>query len=427
MNVLLQSLVILLVLSMATYPMPVRLDLGFGSLPYYVPIGLLLATLAVIRSLRERRVIRYPPPLQVATWGLLTCLGISSWVSSWWPIPVDIPQSLRIFSLGSEKAVYLGIRYVPFILIVPVVVEFIDNHAGLKRAIVALVVVSILLNLYGYFGFFTGSTGDPIQHALGYWGLWYGRSTRNSDALYMSVGVILVGAYLISHRQTRAKLGQRVMNAVLILAFMAMGIAVVISYSRGAWVSVLAGLAYLLLTVRGMPRLRSIALRRLGMLLILATASCAVFIKLVYATPELLLARWQSLWILSIPGVSNWIRIELLMASVPLVLSHPLGLGVGTFWAENAYLGVVIELGLLALILFLVLVIFPLRVLVGYVPDALAREDGWVYWAVAAVGITISVHNLFNVEITSMYYWVVHSLVVSAAMVVHHEHDKGRV
>jgi O-antigen ligase len=259
------------------------------------------------------------------------------------------------------------------------------------------ILVGILLAVaIGFERFVTFSGGEPAEHAIGYWGIKYLPSTRNSDAFYPLAGLAVALHFLHAARTAP----RRSMAAFLILPLVA---AVVLSSSRGAW------LGLFFLVTFDLFRTSRRSLFRLGATAAVATAALALVMQTWPELTAVLTERANTLFSLETgTGGSNVERLELLAAATTASLHGFLGAGVGGFGetvgytnvtghalnhAENLLLTVSVEQGLLGLAIYGVLSITLIRS---------ALRGGLV----GNVAVVVFSHSLLNYELNSLFYWV---------------------
>jgi hypothetical protein len=189
---------------------------------------------------------------------------------------------------------------------------------------------------YGTYGLLTGNVGDPLEHALGYFGIQYNVSTRNADAMY------LLALFFHLFRPTLAATGWK---ATLWVGLSGVtGAAIVLTQSRGAWLALLAGAILSVALLRRLLMRDAESRRRLLGLLLVAAFAAGV---LSYGGESSASLQRRSLGVLAgDPGGSLPDRRVLTAAGLKLVAAHPLaGIGPGTFRRRIEQAGVVLNQG----------------------------------------------------------------------------------
>jgi O-antigen ligase len=126
-------------------------------------------------------------------------------------------------------------------------------------------------------------------------------------------------------------------------------------------------------------------------------------------------------------GNSNKDRLQLIVKSIELAVTHPLGVGVGNArhylteygedgfnHVENEYLQVLVEQSVIGLIAFVMM-------LWGVVFGVLRRANrsshqepaAWVGWAFAGILLDWSIYGLFNVLHDNAWFWPVIGLAIA--------------
>jgi len=149
--------------------------------------------------------------------------------------------------------------------------------------------------------------------------------------------------------------------------------------------------------------------------------------------------RILSIFIPSLDQVSSSDqRRELLIQSIWITLRHPLGVGIGNFplygirnlETHNAYTQVSSELGWLALIVYMILLVSPLRKLGAIERQMFAREDfSWIYYLSIGVQVSIIAYMISSFFSASAYSWFVYYPIAYAVCLrriyQHEQAEKG--
>lgn len=271
----------------------------------------------------------------------------------------------------------------------------------------------------GWYRFITGEGGMLDEHALGYWGIKYTEATRNNDALVP----ILVSAMAMAAMQRIPAHGSRAMRALLWIALLVGLPALILTFARSAWITVLA---FLVLQSGSNWRV----LVRFALALTVRGGALLVLVALVM--PELfeqvvdivaLLERLQSIYDPDIAS-SNRDRTGLLTYGVLLGVEHVwLGVGAGQFSCCFASLGFNDLLGALhpenlILHLFSEFGALPALSAVAVIGIAAVRgfrshqADGYL----AAASLTaLMVFLQMNSELPSLFVWMLLGVCVGTA------------
>ena len=387
----------LIVLSLATYPfVDMRLEVAAIRVPYSTILLPVLAFACLLRLVFRRFRPAYPPVLLLAIAGLYLSMLV----------PV---------SLGAAPDWEWMVRYGIFFLIPLFLPLAIESLSSLRLTIVALLSVGLFLAIYGYCLFF--------DKRLGYYDLHYTESTRNGDAALMSAFLMLALAYSFWGQGRKGRVPASLILTVLF------GSAVLLSFSRGVWLGVGAGLlslAYFRCRQTFFVRHPKRKLAALGVLF-------GVFI---FAIPQeswlQLSRRFTSIAGLSgHPEVSNQERRELYASCAAIVAWEGwAGTGVRNFGnvlrkrlphfrlqhAHNGYLNMWAEQGVMGLIAYLVVTFYPIRILARSLLERSWTPQTWVFSGLLSIAITWTISSLFDTLYFGFYYWLVYGIITSAAL-----------
>ncbi len=328
-------------------------------------------------------------------WVVGTLLAVTGLALSW--------------ATGAEMTGSTAVRRLAFFGIPVAVAAAWLGRKGDDRPFVALGLAAAIATLGGYVAYATGRGGAETEHALGYWGIHYLTSSRNSDAFFPLVGLLVSGAWALG-RWSRARSSTALPLALAAFWF---GGAVLLSQSRSAWLAAIAGVGAL--TVSAL-RDRVVTLQGL------AAASAALLLVAASVPADVvrpLAERASTLYGGDAPS-SNAERETVYRVALGEVARHPLGVGadgltealgkanVTTSWAENAYLQFAVETGWLGASVFVTFLAAPL------VAQAQNRKRGVPGMtsdrAASALLVATGVFLLFNVETTNVFCWLVLSV-----------------
>jgi O-antigen ligase len=317
----------------------------------------------------------------------------------------------------------LAAKYVAFWLIPLTIAGAIRDATTVRGCLICLMASAVGVFFYGVYGYFTGNVGDPIEHAFGYFGVTYLSSTRNSDQLYFLVPFcVCVAGFL--HGGDR--LGW-LRGSVVFACLLALSLAMVLSYARGAWV-VMALITTLWLRKLHVTDRRCFS-RRTIVLVLAVMAACVVWgVNPDAEDTHLLRERWASVFTMQQDGrgSSNESRVGIASQALAASLRNPLcGVGVGNAryhlsaegcrfvnHAENVYLQLLLEQGVLGVAAYAVLLMRTWRRLERRrTLAATPLRDSQM----SAILTALAAYGLFNNLVDNTWYWTVLALVVAHA------------
>lgn len=398
---LMKFMAILFLLSLGTYPV---VEVRIASLPLpAIVLGVLLGLL-LMNGLAGQRVA----VTNQDKWIVATSLFLAYWLF------LVTAVSSMVFGHVLDNHRYVGIGYIATFPILGLVFR------RLKRPwlLWALLGGCVLALSIGYGRFITLSGGIPSEHALGYWGIRYLPSTRNSDVLYPVVSSLVAsGLYMFS----RVRLIRILLMFIIIASFLA----VILSLSRSGWIALSIGYIGLLWFTRP----QNVTIRRRGKaigVIVLVCIIVATWFRFYGASThyELVVDRMQSIVNGSDPGVSNRERLELAQDAVAGILRYPAGVGVGNnafalgraiHWdghAENAWLALGLEGGWLAIVAFS-MILLGLVLSIQPIPSGrVTAYDGVSYAIGMALLVAIFSYLMFNYELNSLFLWSILAVVL---------------
>jgi O-antigen ligase len=239
--------------------------------------------------------------------------------------------------------------------------------AGRDRVVVSIGLLTYALVAAGMaiVGFALLAQGVGEARQAFYFGLHYTSSTRNGDAYFLLLPAFVALGFLST------SIVRPVVRAGAAVALIVLSIGLLLSFSRGAWLATAAGLTLFLLLGRGHRRPLLVVL---GVIAIAAALIVSQVTRVPVASQ--LYDRATSIaQITTASSNSNGERLRLLEDSAGLIAQHPLtGSGVGLLerayshlpdvlglaHAENAYVTVLAEYGVLGLFSLLLVVAWPL-------------------------------------------------------------------
>jgi O-antigen ligase len=412
-----EFLVYALYLTLGTYAVP-TLRLGDTSaVPYAVGFAFIIAGIVGLDWLLGRSRIRVPRRLGWGASIFAASIGIS-------------------ILFASQPNVALSLKYVLYVLSAVLIVIVATRPQMIEKTLICLAISSLAVFAYGAYGYFTGETGDPIQHSFGYFGVTYTDSTRNGDMLYFQTAFWIFGALFLFGERKRFKLVWLGLTGLI-------AIGIVMSLARGAWIS--TGFAFLLIIWQSGRVKRRTVFRTATILGLIGIFLASLFYLLNgdqlnlghnAVTPSvtedtwgLVTDRFNSIFVLSnAGGNSNQVRIDLTGKAIELALANPLGVGVGNAryyltgivgvevvnHVENEYLQLLIEQGILGLGAYLALIAWLIG---GGLRCAKAGKSPgqaeWVGWALTGIMINWGIYGVFNIMHESTWFWLVMGLAMA--------------
>jgi O-antigen ligase len=276
-----------------------------------------------------------------------------------------------------------------------------------RTAALALVVATVVRLGYEAIPYFLG--GNFVLHPSYQFGRWTSNPNTMAGLAAPVLSVALALAVAARRRAARA--------AYLLLAMM-ISAAIVLSFSKSAWLAAATGIC--VLTVLFWKTLMRPAVVGVSAL----TALALLALPPVRSVPAMMLERWTS----AASTISNDERLRYATVAVDLIERHPLlGVGLEQFPSayrastagtaapddpHNAYLHVGAELGIPAMTAF---VVFNLALMAGAWKAAVSQPEHWTPGILAAV-CALVVFQLFSSEPwTSRVFWVIAALPWAAA------------
>ncbi|MBP1765146.1 MAG: putative bicarbonate transporter, IctB family [Firmicutes bacterium] len=309
-----------------------------------------------------------------------------------------------------------------YILLYYLVVNNIHSLDQMKRLVWALLMSAALVTLYGFYQYVHGVDVSMAEWVDG--GQFPELKTRvfstlenpNLLAGFLMVNMAIAAGVALHTPEAKFKLA--------LIAFIAMlGVCLVLTYSRGVWLSILA-----VIILYGILYSRKV----FWLLLIVPLA-------LVLAQDSLM---DRILSIANPTDTSSTLRLALWESTVAMILDHPfLGIGWGAylfvypeydfflqdagtkiFHAHNMYLNIAAEIGVPGLMVFLAL-------MVGHIRKALRVVQGSNRWAAgimlgtatALLGLAVSGFTdyiLFNIQL-SMLFWLLNACIICVSQNFH--------
>lgn len=387
---------ILLFLSIITYPLP---SVRIGG----QPIAIFLAIYALVYFFMNGFERRVDKSTFWPLWGLVFGFLISSFASNTFNLnfAINLIAFYVIFFVSANIAVdtestpQIGSQY------------RLNTNPNIILNI--LILTGIILGIYGYYGYITGNVGTDSQYfwwsSARYWGIHYTESTRNADVHYIVFPFLAV----------LSKKKKSPLDVVLLIFF---GLAMILSMARNTWICIAIVLIVYMVQQRGISgKLKYIVL---AILFIIAGYYALQY----FGMTDYFNGKLESIFSLQRTGNvsnSNSQRLEVVIFTFQTIFSHPLGVGaehmakyyrsdgLALNHAENTYLNITAEMGLIALISYAVIVFTPIKRIVKLKKtnqqdnNELSRGKSFALYAALYFALTI----LFNTETLNCYMWIV--------------------
>jgi O-antigen ligase len=226
----------------------------------------------------------------------------------------------------------------------------------------------------------------------------------NDMALHLVTILPISVAFLFGSKGMARKLLYGACAAVIIAA-------IVLSYSRGAFIGMLVALLFIAWKLGRSRRLE----------IVFAVLSCAGFIVLL--APDKYGSRLLSIFIPSLdPEGSADARRGELFRSIYVALRHPLlGIGMGNYQPEMSYRGLVThnsytqvaaEMGMSALACYTMFIVTPLRKLAQIARETFEmRRDSRFYYLTLGLQASLIAYLVSSIFLSVAYVWYVYYLV----------------
>jgi O-antigen ligase len=373
---------------------------------FYVLVGALVLTWIADsltgRSLKISTSYLQLPIAAYAVYGFAQALPLGSFSS----IVSDVPRTL---SLEPHATVATSLHLLVLLAFFSLCLVFIDSSSRIRR-------VAAVLTIFGFiFAFFAILQG--LLSPTRIYGIYerqfatpYGSFVnRHNFAAYMEMTLSIPFALVLTGAIKRDK------RLLYITAISLMGIALLLSGSRGGFVALLAEIALLLILTRGSQSRRSLLLKAvLTVALLLAVIGGAIFV-----------GGESSLSRIAETAQSNDVsssRTHIWSVTLDVIKHNlPFGAGIGAFdvaytpydtfnglerveQAHNDYLQVLADAGLVGLVIGGAFLYFL------YLAVVSALRSGNIYRRAVAVGCTA---GIFAILVHSLFDFVLHTTAIS--------------
>lgn len=382
---------------LGTYAVPaLRFGYGEGQMPYAALTIVALLGTVMVSALARPKSYTVPKVLRWYAYFVVIALLLSTLVSRF-PAPVA------------------AVKYGLFAML-PVLIYLTAREPGqLWKTTTALFMSSVAVVAYGAYGFFTGEVGSVSEHALGYFGVTYEESTRNTDVLYISTAFWMVSAWLCWGPRSSVPV-----RLVALGVCVALALALVMTFSRGAWVTV--PMSFALVWIAQGKRLPFKQVAGAGLCVLVLSGLTQVLLE--EYTVASLMNRAGGLFSMSERGGSNLARLAILNESLGAI-GNSWGFGVGADnlryaltnlpfgrlnHAENAFMQILAEQGIIGLSAFVWLLASVLRR--GRYACQAVQDKQQLVMVYGLGGLTLNwaLYGFFNLLVDSLWFWMVLAL-----------------
>jgi putative inorganic carbon (HCO3(-)) transporter len=318
-----------------------------------------------------------------------------------------------------------------YILIYYLAVNNIRSSSQVKRLIWAMLASAVVVSLYGFHQYFFGANVSAIEWVDG----------EQFPDLKMRVfstleNPNLLAGFLVTMMAIASGMGYKsdtlkskmVFSALVIL----FGGCLVLTYSRGAWISLLA--------IIGMYGV--LCNRKIFWLLLLLPV-------IAFFAHDALLERLMS--IMNPTDTSSTLRLALWESTIAMIMDKPFfGIGWGAYWmvypdydffinnantkifhAHNMYLNIAAEIGIPGLITFLSMMYGHVRLALSSIGGTAQHWSSGVMLGIvgAICGLIVNGFTdyvLFNIQL-SMLFWLLNALIVVVWQLNHQRQDQSHL
>lgn len=315
-----------------------------------------------------------------------------------------------------------------YILIYYLAVNNIRSSNQVKRIVWAMLASAAVVSLYGFYQYFFGATVSAIEWVDG----------EQFPDLKMRVfstleNPNLLAGFLVTMMAIASGMGYKsdtMKSKMLFFTLVTLfGGCLVLTYSRGAWISLLA--------IIGMYGV--LCNRKIFWLLLLLPV-------ITFFAHDALLERLMS--IMNPTDTSSTLRLALWESTIAMIMDKPfLGIGWGAYWmvypdydffinnantkifhAHNMYLNIAAEIGIPGLITFLSMIYGHMRLALSSIGGSAQHWSSGVMLGIvgAICGLIVNGFTdyvLFNIQL-SMLFWLLNALIVVVWQLNHQRQDQ---
>lgn len=272
-----------------------------------------------------------------------------------------------------------------------------------NRLMKLVILTGIVLAIYGYYGYFTGNVGTQTSlfwwEDAKYWGIHYTESTRNSDVHYIAFPFCVM----------LSKVNKKWYDNLLLLLFAS---CLVLSMSRGCWISLIVLLVFNHFVLEKKEK------HRITRIMYIVIAAIGTYLLLDYVGMlEYFSGKIISIFSLSNDSVSNSNseRLLIIKATLEIFAAHPFGVGANNLYyyyeqyglyvnhAENSYLNIMAELGLAAMISYVIIIAKPLYI--GIKCRKYENDNQYVRF-ICLSSLYLLCTSIFNIGLMNCHLWM---------------------
>ena len=381
-------LLILLLISIITYPIPSARIMG-------QPYAVILSLYCVIYLFFRIKVRRVKRDTIIPYLGIMIGYIVSS-VLIW---DFDFEFFLNITAFYIIFFVFANLKFA---------LSYTKREAAINGLFYVIIISGLFLALYGYYGYLTGNVGTEAAlfntRLNRYWGIHYTESTRNADVHYVVFPLIAV---LVMKKKNP-------LHWFMLLLF---STAVLLSMSRNAWICIsIVFIVYLRLSEHKNKFSFIWILLPIMFGLVAGYYLLQYFGLLEFFTQKILSIVNRSQGISN----SNLQRLQIILVTIETIATHPLGVGSNNMsryfnsaglllnHAENTYLNITAELGIIAAFAYSLLIILPIKKTRQNYQMEKKYESADKYVLLSSIYLLITL--LFNTETLNCYIWLMISI-----------------
>lgn len=325
--------------------------------------------------------------------------------------------SILISSIFATEIQYTtSCKFLVFLLLPYYFIQAIDN-SSLNKVIILLIFVCFCLTVFGFYGYITGNIGLESQafwwYYAKYWGIHYLESTRNSDVYIPAVAF----SFLLPFVFEKTKFYEKICINIAIVTFLS---AVILSLSRGSWISITVVILCYAVYFNKMT-INSQSNKIIFVVLLSTLVAITLSVAVNFGESKYIKDKLTSIY--KFDNVdssisSNKERTVILLATVDIIKNNPFGVGLDNLryhypsyglninHAENNYLNIIAELGLIGFAGFFIVVFYPLKTFY----NKLVANPDKLNLSIFLASLYVSLAYFFNVATFGIFVWIIHAL-----------------
>jgi O-antigen ligase len=250
--------------------------------------------------------------------------------------------------------------------------------------------------------------------------------TRTTSAFMLEcIFIMMLSYFLLARRRSFFK------RCIILAGMISVGSGILLTVSRGAWISVLAGSLFLVFAASGKTHKSwpKVALVGGGFLLFL-----------LFVLPADVAQRISQRAVI-VGRSADLVRWKVYRETLRVIAGHPFkGVGVGNFMefvdvrspygvqlmhAHNAYLNIWVEQGIVGLLALLVLLFFPLAMSLRLRKAFRDTDREWIITGTAGVLLATALHFFFESFYNFIFFWIIYGFVLSVLLCAKKELQEG--